>query len=489
MTRIHSVVPKADRAFFAAFLNLSGKPGLVVGGGPVAALKVEALMRSGARVSVIAPMLCPRLAELVMVGAVHHEARRFQPGDVVGAQIVIAATGDRSVNESVSSASKALNIPVNVADDAALSTFIMASVIDRAPLQIAISSAGTSPVLARKLRTILETLVPSAYGRLAALAGRFRDASKRSYPDPEARRRFWEEVMDGPVAEMVLSGREQDAIGALQDKLDSPASGKAPSGVVYLVGAGPGNPELLTLRALRVMQSASVVLYDHLVAPAIVDLARRDAERIYVGKESSNHSLPQHDINALMVKLAKEGKRVVRLKGGDPFVFGRGGEEIETLAAHGVPFEVVPGITAACGAGAFAGIPLTHRDHAHSCVFVTGHLKDGSIDLDWDALARPMQTVVIYMGVHGLAVLGEQLVAHGLAAHTPAALVEKATLPGQRVVVGTLATIAGLAERERVRPPALLIVGDVVSLRDKLAWYQPGHLEPVPSAELASSQA
>jgi uroporphyrin-III C-methyltransferase/precorrin-2 dehydrogenase/sirohydrochlorin ferrochelatase len=489
MTRTHSAVPTADRAFFAAFLNLRGKPGLVVGGGPVAALKVEALMRSGARVGVVAPDLCPRLAELTLLGAVRHEARRFQPGDVVGAQIVIAATDDRAVNEAVSTASKALNIPVNVADDAALSTFIMASVIDRAPIQIAISSAGNSPVLARKLRTLLETLVPSAYGRLAALAGRFREASKARFPDPEVRRRFWEEVMDGPVAEMALSGREQDAIEALQGRLDSPADSKAPAGAVYLVGGGPGNPELLTLRALRVMQSANVVLYDHLVAPAIVDLSRRDAERIYVGKEASNHSLPQQDINALMVRLARQGKRVVRLKGGDPFVFGRGGEEIETLAAHGVPFEVVPGITAACGAGAFAGIPLTHRDYAHSCVFVTGHLKDGSIDLDWDALARPMQTVVIYMGVRGLGTLSGKLVAHGLAARTPAALVEKATLPGQRVVAGTLATIAELAEREKVRPPALLIVGEVVSLRDKLAWYQPGRLEAAPRAEPATSAA
>jgi uroporphyrin-III C-methyltransferase/precorrin-2 dehydrogenase/sirohydrochlorin ferrochelatase len=489
MNRKHSVVPPADRAFFAAFLNLGGKPGLVVGGGPVAALKVEALMRSGARVSVIAPTLCPRLTELTLVGAVRHEARRFQPGDVVGAQIVIAATDDRGVNEAVSTAAKALNIPVNVADDAALSTFIMASVIDRAPLQIAISSAGNSPVLARKLRTLLETLVPSAYGRLAALAGRFRDVSKNRFPDPEARRRFWEDVMDGPVAEMVLSGREQDAADALQRKLDSPAGSEIPAGMVYLVGGGPGNPELLTLRALRVMQSANVILYDHLVAPAIVDLARRDAERIYVGKQASNHTLPQQDINALMVKFAKEGKRVVRLKGGDPFIFGRGGEEIETLAAHGVSFEVVPGITAACGAGAFAGIPLTHRDYAHSCVFVTGHLKDGSIDLDWDALARPMQTVVIYMGVHGLAMLSEQLVRHGLAARTPAALIEKATLPGQRVVAGTLATIADLAERENVRPPALLIVGEVVALRDKLAWYQPGRLEAVPRAERAANPA
>ncbi len=481
MERLHKVVPEADRAYFAAFLDLRGKPGLVVGGGPVAALKVEALLRSGTRVTVIAPALCTRLTELALVGAVRHEPRRFQPGDVLGTQIVIAATDDPAVNEAVSVAAKSQNVPVNVADNAALSTFIMASVIDRAPLQIAISSAGTSPVLARKLRTLIESLVPFAYGRLAALAGRFRAASKRSFPDPESRRRFWEEVMDGPVAEMVLGGREKDAAEALQRRLDNALQGRLDdaggkpreAGMVYLVGGGPGNPELLTLRALRVLQLANVVLYDHLVAPQIVDLARRDAERLYVGKESSNHALPQQDINLLMVRLAKEGKRVVRLKGGDPFIFGRGGEEIETLAAHGVQFEVVPGITSACGAAAFAGIPLTHRDHAHSCMFVTGHLKDGTLDLNWDAIVQPKQTVVIYMGVHGLPALCRELIAHGMPGDMPAALVEKATLPAQRVVAGTIDTIVGLAQTRRVAPPALLIIGEVVALRGKLAWFQP----------------
>lgn len=255
------------------------------------------------------------------------------------------------------------------------------------------------------------------------------------------------------------------------------AGSDIPTGKVYLVGGGPGNPDLLTLRALRVLQFADVVLYDHLVAPAILDLAHRDAERIYVGKEANNHALPQEDINALMVKFAQRGRRVVRLKGGDPFIFGRGGEEIEDLAAHGVAFEIVPGITAACGAAAFAGIPLTHRDHAQSCVFVTGHLKDGTLKLDWAALTRPRQTVVIYMGVHGLPMLCEQLLVHGLPARTPAALVERATLPAQRVVEGSLGTIAALAQVEKVRPPALLIVGEVVALRDKLAWFRPGHLQ------------
>lgn len=284
-------------------------------------------------------------------------------------------------------------------------------------------------------------------------------------------------MIDGPVAEMVLAGREQAAGEALERMLEAGSQYDPPAGVVYLIGGGPGDPGLLTLRALQVMQRANVVLYDHLVAAGILDLARRDAERIYVGKQSDNHALPQQDINLLMVRLAQEGKRVVRLKGGDPYVFGRGGEEIETLAAAGVPFEVVPGITAASGAAAYAGIPLTHRDYAHTCVFVTGHLKDGSLNLNWDALARPKQTVAIYMGVRGLAQLCEKLVAHGLAADTPAALIEKATLPKQRVVEGTLATLPELATQAKAKPPALVIVGEVVRLRSKLAWFAPAAQE------------
>jgi uroporphyrin-III C-methyltransferase/precorrin-2 dehydrogenase/sirohydrochlorin ferrochelatase len=463
-----SLAPSADRAYFAAFLDLRGRPGVVVGGGAVAALKAEALLRSGVRVTVIAPRLGERMAELVLLGALRHEARRFQPGDLVGAEIAMAATDDAAVNGAVAAAARALRIPVNVADDAASSSFIMPSVVDRPPLQIAISSAGTSPVLARKLRTLIESLVPFGFGRLAALAGRWRQASKRAHPDPEARRRFWEEVMDGPIADMALAGNEGAAEKALEEKLRET---KAPEGFVSLVGAGPGDPELLTLRALRAMQRANVVLYDHLVAPALVDLARRDAERVYVGKEKDNHALGQDEINALMARLAKAGKRVVRLKGGDPFVFGRGGEEIESLAAQGIAFEVVPGVTAAAGAASYAGIPLTHRDYAHACVFATGHLKDGEAQLDWQALARPRQTVVVYMGVGALASICSGLVAHGLSPSTPAALVEKATWPAQRVIEGTLDSLPARAKEAGARPPALLIVGEVVRLRARLAWF------------------
>ena len=469
--------PAADRAYLAAFLDLRGKPGIVVGGGPVAAAKAETLLRSGVRVTVIAPELCARLAELTLMGAVRHDARRFQPGDLVGAEVVIAATDDPAANEAVSNAARALRVPVNVADNPALSTFIMPAVIDRAPLQIAVSTGGASPVLARRLRALIEAAVPFAFGRLASLAARFRAASRRRFPDPVARRRFWEGVVDGPVAELMLAGREDDAIAALENEFSKKAEQSVPSGMVYLVGGGPGNPELLTLRALRVLQQADALLYDNLVSDSIVDLARREAERIFVGKESDRHELSQEEINALMVKLAQEGRRVVRLKGGDPFIFGRGGEEIETLAEHGVAFEIVPGVTAAAGAAAYSGIPLTHRDYAHSCVFVTGHLKDGEPELDWEALATPRQTIAIYMGVKGLPLICERLIAHGLAKDLPAAIVQRATLERQRVLIGTLATLPEIAARENVKPPAIVIVGEVVRLRDKLAWFTPGAVE------------
>jgi len=467
---VSSPVPKPDRPYFAAFLDLRGKPGLVVGGGAVAALKAETLLRSGVRVTVIAPELCPRLTELTLLGALRHEPRRFQAGDLVGAEVAVAATDDPAVNEAVAAAARSLRIPVNVADDALRSSFIMPAVVDRAPVQIAISSAGTAPVLARKLREMIERAVPFAFAGLAELVGRFRGRSKERFADPVARRRFWEDTLEGPIAELALAGRSEEAAARLERALAEGAPSR-PEGFVSLVGAGPGDPELLTLKALRIMQRADVVLYDHLVAPALVELARRDAERVYVGKEQDCHAVGQSEIHALMLRYAGEGKRVVRLKGGDPFIFGRGGEEIEALAAQGIDFEVVPGVTAAAGAAAYAGIPLTHRDHADACVFVTGHSRRGGAQFDWSGVVRPRQTIAVYMGVGSLGGIAGELAAHGLAPDTPVALVEKATLPGQRVIEGTVSTIAAAAARAEVKPPALLIVGDVVRLRSKLAWY------------------
>lgn len=459
--------------FLPVFMNVRERPCLVVGGGEVAARKVSLLRRAGARVRVVAPELDARLEGLRDRGAIEHLARAFEPGDVAGMALVVAATDEEAVNRAVSEAARASNIPVNVVDRPDLCTFVMPSIVDRSPVQIAVSTGGSSPVLARRLRARLESVIPAGYGRLAALAEAYRPRVKARILDPEVRRRFWERVLDGPIAELVLAGKEAEARAALEAALAEADPDARPLGEVYLVGAGPGDPDLLTFRALRLMQQADVVVYDRLVAPEILDLVRRDAERVYVGKKRSQHVLPQESINGLLVRLAREGKRVLRLKGGDPFIFGRGGEEIATLMAERIPFQVVPGITAASGCAAYAGIPLTHRDYAQACVFVTGHLKDGSLDLNWPMLAQPHQTVVFYMGVHGIKVICRELAAHGLPATTPAALVQQGTTPDQKVYVGTLETLPDLVRRHEVEPPALIIVGEVVRLHDTLSWFKP----------------
>ena len=454
--------------FLPIFLNVKGKRCLVIGGGAVALRKAAVLCDAGARVRVIAPEFCTAFAQR---DGLERLVEKFQPVHLEGAVLVFAATCDNAVNLQVSQAAIARNIPVNVVDDPALCSFIMPAILDRSPLMVAFSSGGAAPVLIRMLRAKLETLIPQNYGRLAAFAGRFRDTVKAHIAEPTQRRLFWEKLLEGEVSEKVLAGDETRAAAMLHEQLH--ATSTVLQGEVYLVGAGPGDPDLLTFRALRLMQKADVALYDNLVSAPVLDLVRRDATRIYVGKKRENHSLPQEEINELLVRLAKQGKRVLRLKGGDPFIFGRGGEEIETLAQHGIPFQVVPGITAASGVSAYAGIPLTHRDHAQSCVFVTGHLKDGGMALDWDALARPNQTIVVYMGLHGLALLCAELVAHGLPDSTPAAIVQQGTTPNQRVLSGTLATLAKIATAEKLQAPTLIIVGGVVALREKLAWFNP----------------
>ena len=458
--------------FLPIFVNIKNRNCLVVGGGEVAARKIALLRQAGARITVVSPQLCTELTEQLSGGNIVHHAETLRPEHLDDAVLVIAATDDHSVNQQVSVAAGKLRIPVNVVDNPDLCSFIMPSIVDRSPILVAVSSGGASPVLARLLRARLETMIPEAYGRLAAYAGSFRERVKKHFSHPAKRRMFWEKELQGPFAEMVFAGKDQAAQDYLERALQSEAD-TAPRGEVYLVGAGPGNPDLLTFRALRLMQQADVVVHDRLVSPAILEMARRDAPRIYVGKERSNHAMPQESINDLLVRLAKEGKRVLRLKGGDPFIFGRGGEEIETLFSEGIPFQVVPGITAASGVASYAGIPLTHRDYAQSCTFVTGHLKDGSMDLDWPALARPRQTIVIYMGLLGLPVLCQQLIAHGRPATTPAAIVQQGTTHQQRVLTGTLATLPGLAASAKLTPPTLIIVGEVVTLHHKLAWFEP----------------
>jgi uroporphyrin-III C-methyltransferase/precorrin-2 dehydrogenase/sirohydrochlorin ferrochelatase len=455
------------------FLDIQGRACLVVGGGAVAGRKVELLLRAGGRVTVVSPALGEGLAEASAQGRIRHVVTLFTPAALTGHCLVVAATANPAVNAAVAAAAADCGLPVNVVDDPALCTFIFPSVVDRSPVVVAVSTGGASPVLARVLRARLETLIPATYGRMADLMAAFRTEVRARLPEGPARRRFWERVLQGPVAEQIYAGRERAAIRALRQALRDAAANPAPQGEVYLVGAGPGDPDLLTFRALRLMQQADVVVYDRLVAPALLDLVRRDAERIYAGKEKARHTLPQEEINHLLVRLALEGKRVLRLKGGDPFLFGRGGEEIDQLAAHGIPFQIVPGITAATGCAAYAGIPLTHRDYAQSCLLVTGHGKGGEIGLDWEAVCRPRQTVVVYMGLEGLAAICAGMVAHGLPPDWPAALVEHGTLPEQRVLVGTL---AGLPEQARVAglgAPTLLIVGEVVRLAERLSWIAP----------------
>jgi uroporphyrin-III C-methyltransferase/precorrin-2 dehydrogenase/sirohydrochlorin ferrochelatase len=458
--------------YLPIFADVRNKLCLVVGGGEVGKRKAGVLLEAGAHVRVVAPQIDPALADQQHVEAI---VMRFEPHHLDGAMLVIAATNDRSVNKQVSELAHSRNIPVNVVDDPELCSIIMPAILDRSPLMVAFSSGGASPVLTRMMRGRLETMIPQNYSRLAGFAERFRELVKQRVTNPAKRRIFWENVLEGVIAEKVLSGDEGSAEAMLLHMLEH--EDNILRGEVYLVGAGPGDPDLLTFRALRLMQKADVVVYDNLVSKPIVDMTRRDAERIYVGKKRDAHTLRQEEINELLVRLAKQGKRVLRLKGGDPFIFGRGGEEIETLAAQGIPFQVVPGITAASGVSAYAGIPLTHRDHAQSCIFVTGHLKDGSMNLDWDALARPKQTIVVYMGLHGMATLCAELVAHGLPGDTPVAIVQQGTTNKQRVITGTLATLPQNPQVEELQAPTLIIVGGVVTLREKLAWFNPENLE------------
>ncbi len=459
--------------YLPIFLDLKGKNSLVVGGGDAGARKATLLLSAGAWVNVVEPgELADVFTGLKNTDRVIHRREAFKPEHLDGVEIVFAASDDDTLNQQVYEAARTRHLPVNVVDKPEICSFIMPSIIDRSPVVVAVSSGGEAPVLSRLLRARLETLIPAAYGRLATLAGKFKGSVRAHFPTTDGRRKFWERALLSPVAEMVFSGREQEAEHTLARMLED-SSTEPGVGEVYLVGAGPGNPDLLTFRALRLMQQADVVVYDRLVSPPILDMCRRDADRFYVGKERDNHAVPQDEINMILVKLAKEGKRVLRLKGGDPFIFGRGGEEIETLREHGVPFQVVPAVTAAAGVASYAGIPLTHRDHAQALVLVTGHLKDGTMDLDWDMLCRPKQTIVIYMGLKGLVTLCEEMKKHGMPGSTPAAIVQQGTTINQRTVTGTLDTLPALAAQAELKPPTLIIVGSVVSLHAKLNWFHP----------------
>ena len=456
------------------FMDIKGRPVLVVGGGESAARKVETARRAGSRVLVVAEDLCPALEDLAGRSEIEHRAREFDAADLGGRVLVFVAIDDDDLARRISKLARDADIPVNVVDRLELCTFIMPAVIDRSPMLVAVSSGGAAPILSRVLKARLETSIPAGLGRLADFASACRVKVKAAIPEGRLRLRFWEHFIHGPIAEYVLAGHAEAAGNLLDETLEKAKQdhGSGVSGEVYLVGSGPGDPDLLTFRALRLMQQADVVLYDRLVTDDILELVRRDAERVFVGKRPGDHVMSQEDISRLMIRLAKEGKRVLRLKSGDPFVFGRGGEEIDDLSSEGIPFQVVPGVTAASGCASYAGIPLTHRDHAQSCMFVTGHAKDDKLDLDWEKLIQPGQTLVVYMGLDSLPMLTEKLIGHGADPRTPAAVVDNGTRANQRVVTAPLDEIARRAAKENLSGPAIIIVGSVVTLRERLSWFK-----------------
>lgn len=455
---------------FPISLKLQQQPCLIVGGGHIAYRKALLLQKAGAVIHVIAPEIEESLLQIVQNSQGQYAQAAFHPEVALRSyRLVIAATDDAETNRQVFELCEAENVLVNSVDDPPHCRFMVPAIIDRSPLVISVASNGTSPVLSRQIRTQLEAAIPHGMGKLAEFSGKWRSAVKAKIVNPDERRIFWEDLYASPLKEQVFNDNIAEADRLIEQALQE---WQKPKGEVYLVGAGPGDPELLTLKALRLMQQADVVIYDRLVSAPIMELCRRDAEKIYVGKARSNHAVPQDGINALLVKYASEGKRVCRLKGGDPFIFGRGGEEIEELFAAGVTFQVVPGITAASGCSAYAGIPLTHRDYAQSVRFLTGHLKEGSPELPWSELVYENQTLVLYMGLVGLEKICAELIAHGQRADMPVALVSKGTTPEQKVVVGTLADIASKVSEHQIQAPTLTIIGEVVRLREQLQWHE-----------------
>ena len=451
------------------FMRLNGCNCLVVGGGIVAWRKVRLLLKTGAHVTVVSPEICHELSKL----SISHITQPYCSEHLQGMSLVIVATDDETLNQQVAQSAQSTGIPVNVVDNATLSTVTFGAIVDRDPLLIAISTGGDAPVLARQIRNRIATLFSSNYGRLVALMGQMRDEVKHKIPDQIQRRKFWETLFTHPAFERLCHQPSTAAYQFVHDLLTKDLSNTAPKGEVYLVGGGPGDPDLLTVRALYLLQHCDVCVYDKLISPEVLSLVRMDAERIYVGKSHDQHTLPQAEINQLLIELAQQGKRVVRLKGGDPFIFGRGGEEIETLMAQNINFQVVPGITAANGVACYAGIPLTHRDYAQACLFITGHLRDGKLDMDWTAMLRPHQTLVIYMGVSELHNLCQALIQRGLSPTMPAAIVEHGTTRKQRVLVADVSTLAEKALAMSIKPPALTIIGEVVKLHQRCDWFHP----------------
>lgn len=456
--------------YFPLFVDMQDAEVLIVGGGAIAERKWRLLARTSAHIRIVAPELNDALAHAAESGDVVWQSRPVRDDDIGGQRLIIAATADATVNRRVAALARDAGVLVNVVDDRDHCTAIMPALVERGRLTVAIGSQGVLPVLARRVRERIEAMLPNGMERFIELAAGWRDTVRQRLP-AEATRGFWEAAIDTAWS---ADFAESDAqiTAALARRLEQQAGDAPAPGRVVLLGGGPGDPDLLTLRALRRLQDADVVLYDRLVNPQLLELVRRDAERINVGKQRDRHPIPQDEINRLLIHHARAGRQVVRLKGGDPFIFGRGGEEIAGVAEAGLSFEVVPGITAASGCAAYAGIPLTHRDHAASCLFVTGHrAAGGTLDLPWAAMVVPHQTVVVYMGRSTLADICAQLQTHGLDSHHPAAMVAAGTTDHQRVITGTLATLPDRVEQAQLSGPCLLITGTVVQLRDQLAWY------------------
>ena len=463
-------------SYLPLFIETTGKKCLIVGGGKVASRKLIPILKAKMKVTLISPEVIEEI-ELNFQKNKNLKIikRKFEPQDIEDQFLIIAATNEKTTNQKIAKLSKDNNILVNMAEDSLSGNTLIPSVVDRDPIKIAVSSGAASPILTRLVKTKLETVIPYSFSKLADIMMEYRDVVKKNFLKISDRRKFWEVFLDGPVSEMVLSGHIDKAKKALDESLKENKFLEK-TGEVYLVGAGPGDPELLSFKALRLMQKADIVIYDRLVSRPIMNLIRQDAEKIYVGKQRADHAMPQENINQLLARLALEGKKVLRLKGGDPFIFGRGGEEIESLIKDDIPFQIVPGITAASGCASYAGIPLTHRDYSQACIFVTGHLRDGTVNLNWEMLAHEKQTLIFYMGMHGSKIICEELIKHGLSDETPAALIVKGTTEDQEVIIGDLKNMPKIIMERKIVPPTLLIIGDVVKLHNKLKWFNPFHV-------------
>ncbi len=463
-------------SYLPLFIETTGKKCLIVGGGKVASRKLIPILKAKMKVTLISPEVIEEI-ELNFHKNKNLKIikRKFKPEDIEDQFLIIAATNEKTTNKKIAKLSKDNNILVNMAEDSLSGNTLIPSVVDRDPIKIAVSSGAASPILTRLVKTRLETVIPYSFSKLADIMMEYRDAVKKNFLKISDRRKFWEVFLDGPISEMVLSGHIDKAKKALDESLKENKFLEK-TGEVYLVGAGPGDPELLSFKALRLMQKADIVIYDRLVSRPIMNLIRQDTEKIYVGKQRADHAMPQENINQLLARLALEGKKVLRLKGGDPFIFGRGGEEIESLIKDDIPFQIVPGITAASGCASYAGIPLTHRDYSQACIFVTGHLRDGTVNLNWEMLAHEKQTLIFYMGMHGSKIICEELIKHGLSDETPAALIVKGTTEDQEVIIGNLKNMPEIIMERKIVPPTLLIIGDVVKLHNKLKWFNPFHL-------------